>query len=173
MSGIVGLLNLDDVPVDQSLLGSLTTHLGYCGPDRQDFRTQGRAGLGHAMLATTFEAAREEQPCSLDGEVWITADARIDDRDQLTGRLRAKGREVAPDATDVELILHAYHVWREDCVEYLIGDFAFVLWDSRRQRLFCARDQFGVIPPLLRRGGQEPRREQRAEVHSPASVRQR
>jgi asparagine synthase (glutamine-hydrolysing) len=44
------------------------------------------------------------------------------------------------------LILHAYHVWGEDCAEHLLGDFAFAIWDSRNQTLFCARDQLGVKP---------------------------
>jgi asparagine synthase (glutamine-hydrolysing) len=45
---------------------------------------------------------------------------------------------------DVEMILHAYAIWGEACLEHLQGDFAFAIWDARRQRLFCARDQFGV-----------------------------
>ena len=33
-----------------------------------------------------------------------------------------------------------------DCVSRLIGDFAFVVWDSRARRLFAARDQMGGKP---------------------------
>ena len=49
-------------------------------------------------------------------------------------------------ATDAELILRAYRVWGEQCVDHLLGDFVFAIWDAPRQRLFCARDQFGVKP---------------------------
>ncbi|MSP13535.1 MAG: asparagine synthetase B [Chloroflexi bacterium] len=45
---------------------------------------------------------------------------------------------------DVELMLHAYHAWAQDSVRYLLGDFAFAIWDARQGRLFCARDHFGV-----------------------------
>ena len=48
--------------------------------------------------------------------------------------------------TDVELILQAYLRWGDDCVQHLLGDFAFGIWDDRHQRLFCARDHFGVKP---------------------------
>jgi asparagine synthase (glutamine-hydrolysing) len=53
---------------------------------------------------------------------------------------------VTADQPDVELILHAYRVWGERCVEYLIGDFAFAIWDACQQFLFCARDHWGVRP---------------------------
>jgi asparagine synthase (glutamine-hydrolysing) len=42
--------------------------------------------------------------------------------------------------------LHAYHVWKDACLDRLSGDFAFAIWDSTQQRLFCARDQFGIVP---------------------------
>ena len=45
--------------------------------------------------------------------------------------------------TDNELILYAYEKWGEHCVERLIGDWAFAIWDSRRQKLFLARDHHG------------------------------
>ena len=63
----------------------------------------------------------------------LKANARIDDRAEKS-------------LTDEELILNAYETWGEDCVKHLIGDFAFALWDERLQRLFCARDHFGVKP---------------------------
>jgi asparagine synthase (glutamine-hydrolysing) len=47
---------------------------------------------------------------------------------------------------DAESILDAYEKWGDDCVKHLIGDFAFAIWDARRQRYFCARDHFGVKP---------------------------
>ena len=50
------------------------------------------------------------------------------------------------NARDEELILSAYEKWGEDCVKHLTGDFAFAIWDERSQRLFCARDHFGVKP---------------------------
>ncbi|HEX5873282.1 MAG TPA: asparagine synthase-related protein [Pyrinomonadaceae bacterium] len=45
-----------------------------------------------------------------------------------------------------DAIAEAYETWGEDCVDHLNGDFAFGIWDSRRRKLFCARDHFGVKP---------------------------
>ena len=45
--------------------------------------------------------------------------------------------------TDSELILLTYYKWGEDAPKYLIGDFAFMIWDERKNTLFGARDYTG------------------------------
>ena len=47
---------------------------------------------------------------------------------------------------DGRLLLDAYRTWGEDCVDHLLGDFAFAIWDERRHQLFLARDHFGAKP---------------------------
>jgi asparagine synthase (glutamine-hydrolysing) len=140
------MVNGDGSLVDRELLAQMTEFLAFRGPDAQVTWVGGSVGFGHALLRTTHESEREQQPCSLDGQVWITADARIDDRANLVRKLAGHGREATLDVPDVELILHAYHVWGQRCVEHLLGDFAFAIWDGREQQLFCARDHFGVKP---------------------------
>ena len=154
MSGILGIVNLDGAPVDPALLRKMAGSLAFRGPDAQETWIGGNVGLGHTMLRTTWEAEHERQPCSLDGQVWITADARIDARSDLIAALRSKGQEVAAGVPDVELILHAYQVWGESCVEHLLGDFAFAIWDAPRKRFFCARDHLGVKPFYYAQAGQ-------------------
>ena len=144
MSGIVALVEIDGSAVEAPLLERLTAALSFRGPDGLGTRELGMVGLGHAQLATTPEAARESQPATLDGHVWITADARIDGRKELIGELSEEQASELDRATDVELVLHAYRAWGRSCVEHLLGDFAFVIWDAPRRRLFAARDPFGV-----------------------------
>jgi len=159
MSGIVGIINLDGAPVDAELLRRMTDSMTFRGPDAQAVWVDGNVGLGHTLLRTTWEAETEKQPLTLDGRVWLTADARIDGRAELISeleiklrtKLRIPERSNANDfcsetPNDAELIFHAYHAWGEDCVKHLIGDFAFAIWDGRERRLFCVRDQFGVKP---------------------------
>ena len=54
-----------------------------------------------------------------------------------------------------ERIVEAYEKWGERCVEHLIGEFAFAIWDERERKLFCARDHFGVKPFFFARAGNE------------------
>lgn len=146
MSGFVGILNLDGARVERALLEQMTRFLAARGPDEQRVWVDESIGFGHALLRTTFEADTEHQPCALDDQFWITADARIDGRTELCATLLAHGRSITRATNDAELILHAYAVWGTNCVEHLIGDFAFALWDVGRRKLLCARDQFGVTP---------------------------
>ena len=81
----------------------------------------------------------------------ITANARIDGREALIAKLRRPPRT----KDDAELILLAYETWGEDCVKHLIGDFAFSITDNRSQRIFCARDHFGVKPFFFTHTGNE------------------
>jgi asparagine synthase (glutamine-hydrolysing) len=144
VSGILALIHIDGAPVDPSLLRRMNEVMTWRGPDAQTVWSRGFVGFGHTLLRTTWEAAAESQPYTIDDRVWIVADARIDDRQNTIEKLGLT--QIDRVLTDVELILQAYLRWGEDCVEHLLGDFAFAIWDERQQRLFCARDHFGVKP---------------------------
>jgi asparagine synthase (glutamine-hydrolysing) len=149
VSGFAAILHRDGTPVEPSLLRKLVASLAIRGPDAQQVWSRGPLGLAHTLLRTSREARNERQPLSLDGNAWIVADARLDARKDL---LSAIGREagahaaVSSDAPDAELILRAYLLWGEECVQHLLGDFAFLIWDAAERRLFAARDHFGVKP---------------------------
>jgi asparagine synthase (glutamine-hydrolysing) len=148
MSGIVGIVHFDGSPAASSLLRTLTDFLVFRGPDAQRTWVKGNVGFGHTLFKTTEESERDCQPLTLDGSAWIVADARIDAREELFASLQAAGEPGIARAswTDAELILRAYDLWGVDCVEHLLGDFSFGIWDEKRQQLFCARDHMGVKP---------------------------
>jgi asparagine synthase (glutamine-hydrolysing) len=119
--------------------------MGFRGPDGEHLWTARGAGFGHTLLRTT-DGEAHPQPATLDGQTWITADARIDAKDELIARLEESGCSHTGEADDALLILQAYHAWGDDCVKRLLGDFAFAIRDGRTNRLVCARDQFGIKP---------------------------
>jgi asparagine synthase (glutamine-hydrolysing) len=105
----------------------------------------GNVGLGNRSLPTTPESVSEKLPLVYrSGELVITADARVDNRAELIRELELDNREAS--IGDSEIILAAYEKWGGLCTEKILGDFAFAIWDASRQRLFCARDHFGVRP---------------------------
>ncbi len=142
MSGIAGVFRRDGRTLDRAALDGMVESIAHRGPDGRGVWAVQSIGLGHAMLWTTPESLGERLPYASDGLV-ITADARIDNRAELRSALALSGipNEEVPDS---RLILLAYRKWGEACVERLVGDFAFAIWDERKQALFCARDHFGV-----------------------------
>lgn len=145
MSGFVSVFQGDGAPIERALLESLTDFLTYRGPDAQGVWADRSVGMGHALLCTTHEYA-VEQPASLDARFWIVADVRLDGREELIGELKLADREARSNAPDCELILDAYAAWGTACLDRLRGDYSFALWDAGHQRLFCARDHFGIKP---------------------------
>jgi asparagine synthase (glutamine-hydrolysing) len=146
LSAIVGVFHRDDQPVDEQVVKRMTAALAHRGPDGSGVWTDTSIGLGHLMLHTTPESLSESQPVvHRDRGLAVTADARIDNRDELIAALGLCARGAGP-ITDSELILAAYERWETDCPDRLIGDFAFAVWDREKRRLFCARDPVGVKP---------------------------
>jgi asparagine synthase (glutamine-hydrolysing) len=146
MSGIAGTYHLDGRPADRLRVDRMIERMAHRGPDGSGVAVQGAAGFGHLMLHTTPESLHERMPwVSRDGRRIITADARIDNREELAALLGLDLTGAKP-VTDSHLILAAYVEWGDACAARLLGDFAFAIWDADAQRLFCARDHSGVKP---------------------------
>jgi asparagine synthase (glutamine-hydrolysing) len=146
VSAIIGLYNINGKPVDNVDINRMLDRVAHRGSDGAGLWSNGAIGLGHRMLWTTPESLHEKQPLlDQSGDVIIAADARIDNRKELIAALNLNGGSPC-SITDSQLILAAYQKWGKMCPQKLLGDFAFVIWDGRKEFLFCARDHFGVKP---------------------------
>lgn len=120
--------------------------LMHRGPDGVDVWKEGPVALGHLMMRITPESLEEKCPCiSKDGNLIITADARIDNREDLFGKLSIPALE-QKKIPDSQLILRAFEKWGPSCPAHLLGEFAFAVWDKRSRTLFCVRDHMGFRP---------------------------
>lgn len=128
------------------LVERMTATMRGRAPDACRVWTDRNIGLGHALLVISTARTERAQPCTVDGKVWITADVRLDGRAVLVQSLREVGSRALNDASDAELILHAYAAFGESFLDHLIGDFAFAIWDGHQRKLIAARDHFGVRP---------------------------
>ena len=150
MSGIAGIVRRDGSSVDAGTLEALTATLDHRGPDDSGTVVSDTVGLGQQRLYTTPESKHEETP-RVGEDYLLTADARIDNRAELRDRLDVQSGAQgegggAGVVTDADLVVAAYEEWGTRCPEYLVGAYAFALWDRKRRRLFCARDHVGIKP---------------------------
>ena len=170
MCGIFAVLDLRNDQVDRQTLEAMSSSIEHRGPDDCGFaffelrgseRTvesraplqggelsqfQGLLVFGHRRLSIIDLTEAGHQPmCNETGEIWIIYNGEIYNYEELAQELLGKGH-LFKSRTDTEVILHAYEEWGIECVERFNGMWAFVLWDKRRQRLFCSRDRFGIKP---------------------------
>lgn len=144
MSAIAAIFNRSGEPVDLSTIELMGDANAEMAVDGHDVWLEGSIGLAHQHFWMTRQEWGERQPLyDADSRCTITADVRLDNRGELIKRLelnKADGQRLS----DASLILYAYRRWGSGCVEYLRGDFAFIVWDSRLGRLFAARDVLGA-----------------------------
>jgi len=146
MCGIVGVINLDQKPVDKKDIEKMTRIIKHRGPDDEGCFIDKNIGLGHCRLSIIDLSSAGHQPMSnKDGSIWIIFNGEIYNYLELRKELEKKGHSFQSD-TDTEVIICAYKEWGEKCLEKFNGMWAFAIWDKNKKELFCSRDRFGIKP---------------------------
>jgi asparagine synthase (glutamine-hydrolysing) len=146
MSAICGIINLDQKPVDGHIFKRMMTSLNHRGKDGSGIWKNDYIALGHQMFHCNPESLFESLPLvNTTGNLILTADARIDNREELIKLLSVPVSE-KKNIPDSALILKSYEKWDVRCPEYLQGDFVFAIWDTFQKKMFCARDHLGFRP---------------------------
>jgi asparagine synthase (glutamine-hydrolysing) len=125
----------------------IVAHRGPDGSGWREFSSQaGPVALGHRRLAIIDVTDAGLQPMAdQSGRFHLVFNGEIYNYLELREELRAKGHVFVSDS-DSEVLLASYAEWGEACLDRFLGMFAFILWDRREQRLFAARDRFGIKP---------------------------
>ena len=145
MCGFCGIFDRSGAPVDNDLLGRMTSALIHRGPDGEGRFVDSMVGLGHRRLSIIDVKGGAQPIGNEDGSLQIVFNGEIYNFVELRKDLEAAGH-VFQTRSDTEVIVHAYEQWGKACVERFNGMFAFALWDSNRRELFCARDHLGIKP---------------------------
>jgi asparagine synthase (glutamine-hydrolysing) len=146
MCGISGMFSARGrVSVDR--LEKSTRALRHRGPDNQRHwvSADGRVGLGHSRLSIIDLAGGDQPIANEDGQLQIIANGEFYDFERIRQELEERGH-VFRTKSDSEIALHLYEEQGVHCLEKLRGEFAFAIWDEKSQRLFVARDRFGIKP---------------------------
>ncbi len=146
MCGIAGILKLDpSSSVQEKRLFAMRDTLLHRGPDDAGIMLAGRVGLAHRRLSIIDLAGGHQPMANREKIFWITYNGELYNFRELRKELKSKGCQFQTES-DTEVILQAYDLYGEDCVDYLRGMFAFCIWDRRNQTLFLARDRIGIKP---------------------------
>ena len=144
MCGIFGLINKNNSPVSPETTDKALRLLAHRGPDGQGAYYDGPLALAHTRLAIFDPTDNGRQPMAY-RHYTIVFNGAIYNFPELREELRRYGYDFRTN-TDTEVILAAYDHWGEACVHHFNGMWAFAIYDSRKQQLFCSRDRFGIRP---------------------------
>jgi len=146
MCGIVAMFSPEVLVADAALDRALGT-LEHRGPDgRRHWISEDRTvGLGHARLSIIDLTGGTQPLENEDGRVRAIVNGELYGFEQIREDLEARGHRFRT-GSDSEIVVHLYEEYGAQCLHHLRGEFALVLWDQRNQRLFCARDRFGIKP---------------------------
>lgn len=144
MSTIFGLYLQDKKEVYQHTADKMMAVMNHWNADDSGFLLESNLLMGNLMLHNTPESLYEKLPLKYE-QYWITSDARIDNRSEIIQVLK-EFRHISEKSPDSTLILFLYIKFGKNCVDHIIGDFAFSIWNSEKSEIFCARDQMGVKP---------------------------
>jgi asparagine synthase (glutamine-hydrolysing) len=143
MSGIGGLIDFNNGPINARALAKLSDELIPRGPDSGRYLIQDSVGFCFRAFPTDRESRLEIQPfVSPHGRI-LAWDGRLDNRDDLLSHFP---HGLNGNTTDVALVMASYLEWGEDFLRRIIGDFALSLWTPATKTLLLARDPFGVRP---------------------------
>jgi len=148
MCGIAGQISLLTAPVPElSLrLRVMSQLLAHRGPDGHGIWKSNNecVGLVHRRLAIIDLSDLASQPMQAVSGTVITFNGEIYNHKEIRKSLQREWR--FHNNSDTECILAAYDKYGDQSLDFLRGMFAFAIWDEKRQRLFCARDRFGIKP---------------------------
>lgn len=101
--------------------------------------------LGNRRLSILDLSPAGNQPMTADGRYWLVYNGEVYNYRELRTELKAAGHEFTSDS-DTEVVLRGYLEYGDACVTRFRGMFAFAIWDREDERLFAARDRFGIKP---------------------------
>jgi asparagine synthase (glutamine-hydrolysing) len=152
MTALAGMWRLDGRPDAADSCARMLSSQQIYGPDAAGRWSGGEIAVGRQLKRMLPEDAFDRQPLRGGGGRYVlVADLRLDNRDELISSLRVP----APHDTlcDAAILLAAIERWGDRCVERLVGDYAFALWDVERRQLHLVRDPLGQRPLHYHRGG--------------------
>lgn len=144
MCGIAGMLSTSiDLTKEKDMIYRISASLKSRGPDARGEYITPDTALIHRRLSV-IDPAGGAQPMRF-GKYIIVYNGELYNTDEIRTQLKAYGYTFDTDC-DTEVVLKAFHIWREESAKRLNGIFAYAIYDTQERELFLCRDRIGVKP---------------------------
>tara|TARA_Y100001970_G_C14256723_1_gene876042 strand:+ start:6777 stop:8714 length:1938 start_codon:yes stop_codon:yes gene_type:complete len=146
MCGFVGIASANyDEYIDHELITQMTDTIFHRGPDDDGYHFEAGIGLGFRRLSIIDLDSGNQPMTNENQDIWLCFNGEIYNFQELRKQLQGLGHSFR-STSDTEVIIHAYEEWGVSLVNYLVGMFAFIIWDSKEKNLLLFRDRMGVKP---------------------------
>ena len=144
MCGFVGFCSKN--VKDKNVIKEMNNQIIHRGPDSDGYYFDKDVNFGFRRLSIIDLHEGSQPILNESGDTAIIFNGEIYNYQELREDLVAKGYKFKTH-TDTEVILHGYEEYGEEGIlAKLRGMFAFTIWDSKKEKLFGARDHFGIKP---------------------------
>ena len=144
MCGFVGFCSKN--VKDRNVIKEMNNQIIHRGPDSDGYYFDKDVNFGFRRLSIIDLHEGSQPILNEGGDTAIIFNGEIYNYQELREDLVAKGYKFKTH-TDTEVILHGYEAYGEEGIlAKLRGMFAFTIWDSKKEKLFGARDHFGIKP---------------------------
>lgn len=142
MCGLVCLIgNFHD---RDELLGKMLKKQSHRGPDYTGIWKDNKIGLGHNRLSIIDTSPSANQPMMSNCENYIIIfNGEIYNYLELKNLIKNYSLNTT---SDTEVLLALYIKYKAKMLQYINGMFSFVIYDKLKNKIFGARDRFGVKP---------------------------
>jgi asparagine synthase (glutamine-hydrolysing) len=146
MCGITGILNLTEPDIiSVEVIAQMAGYLNHRGPNESGIYIDDWVGIAQTRLSIIDLTGGTQPIHNEDKTLWIVFNGEIYNYIELRNSLSILGHKFYTDS-DTEIILHLYEEKQENCLQHLNGQFAFAIWDSKKRKIFIARDRVGKKP---------------------------
>ncbi|MGN0523132.1 MAG: asparagine synthase (glutamine-hydrolyzing) [Eubacterium sp.] len=144
MCGIAGILsNRIDLRDEKESIWKISNSLKQRGPDAKGEIIEKNVALIHRRLSV-IDVEKGSQPMQF-GKYTIVYNGELYNTNEIRTQLENYGYSFST-ACDTEVVLKAFHLWREESAKRLNGIFAYAIYNSESRELFLCRDRIGVKP---------------------------
>lgn len=145
MCGIVGFVDRSNKTQKEQVIKEMMDTIVHRGPNSSGQFIDEGVALGFRRLSIIDLEGGSQPIYNEDETKIITFNGEIYNYQSIREDLIAKGHTFTTHA-DTEVLLHGYEEYGIELLQKIRGMFAFVIWDTKKQELFGARDHFGIKP---------------------------
>lgn len=140
-----GIISGNNYQITNSEIEKSLSKIYHRGPDAKHYEFLDNVFLGHTRLSIVDITGGQQPLFNENRSIGAVVNGEFYNHKEIRNSLIKKGHTFKT-LSDSEILIHLYEEYGVNCLKFLHGEFAFVLYDTNKEQWFCARDRIGIRP---------------------------